>query len=85
MVKRLLHSTAWISLLQDGGYLSVMGPSGSGKSTLFNLIGLLDKPDAGEYVLGDMATSHLAEEARVHFLRRDHMGLCFSRIIWCRV
>jgi putative ABC transport system ATP-binding protein len=63
--------------VQDGEYVSVMGPSGSGKSTLLNIIGLLDKPDAGEYVLGDMATSHLAEEARAA-LRRDHIGFVFQ-------
>ncbi|MEH6467416.1 MAG: ATP-binding cassette domain-containing protein, partial [Porticoccus sp.] len=37
--------------VQGGEYLSVMGPSGSGKSTLLNMIGLLDRPDSGSYLL----------------------------------
>lgn len=36
----------------EGEYLAVMGPSGSGKSTLLNVLGLLDRPDEGQYWLG---------------------------------
>lgn len=60
-----------------GEYLSVMGPSGSGKSTLLNMIGLLDRPDSGEYFLNGAATAKLAEEKRAA-LRRDNIGFIFQ-------
>lgn len=47
-----------------GEYLAIMGPSGSGKSTLLNVLGLLDEPSAGEYVLDGNATSTLSEVDR---------------------
>jgi putative ABC transport system ATP-binding protein len=60
-----------------GEYLSVMGPSGSGKSTLLNMIGLLDRPDAGSYRLAGSETARLAEEARAR-LRRERIGFVFQ-------
>ena len=60
-----------------GEYLSVMGPSGSGKSTLLNILGLLDRPDDGEYLLNGTPTVALGEEARAR-LRRDHVGFVFQ-------
>ena len=60
-----------------GEYVSVMGPSGSGKSTLLNLLGLLDRPDAGEYLLDGVATATLAEEQRAR-LRRERIGFVFQ-------
>ncbi|OUS16627.1 macrolide ABC transporter ATP-binding protein [Gammaproteobacteria bacterium 50_400_T64] len=60
-----------------GEYLSVMGPSGSGKSTLLNMLGLLDKPSAGEYWLNQTATSQLNEEA-LATLRRQYIGFVFQ-------
>jgi putative ABC transport system ATP-binding protein len=63
--------------IQQGEYISVMGPSGSGKSTLLNMIGLLDRPDSGEYWLKGTATVQLAEEQRA-LLRRAHIGFVFQ-------
>ena len=60
-----------------GEYVSVMGPSGSGKSTLLNALGLLDRPDAGEYWLDGTATRTLREEARAA-LRRRLIGFVFQ-------
>jgi putative ABC transport system ATP-binding protein len=60
-----------------GEYLSVMGPSGSGKSTLLNVLGLLDRPDAGEYLLDGVATARLPEERRAR-LRRERIGFVFQ-------
>jgi len=60
-----------------GEYVSVMGPSGSGKSTLLNILGLLDRPDGGEYLLNGAPTAALGEEARAR-LRREHVGFVFQ-------
>ena len=63
--------------IEKGEYISVMGPSGSGKSTLLNLLGLLDKPNSGDYWLNDVNTTTLNEEQRATF-RRDHIGFVFQ-------
>jgi putative ABC transport system ATP-binding protein len=60
-----------------GEYVAVMGPSGSGKSTLLNLLGLLDRPDAGSYRLEgrDVTTLSSDEQARV---RSQRIGFVFQ-------
>ena len=60
-----------------GEYVAVMGPSGSGKSTLLNLLGLLDRPNAGQYRLQgrDVTTLSLDEQARV---RSQRIGFVFQ-------
>ncbi|MBK6999533.1 MAG: ABC transporter ATP-binding protein [Rhodoferax sp.] len=60
-----------------GEYVAVMGPSGSGKSTLLNLLGLLDRPDAGVYRLEgrDVTTLSSDEQARV---RSQRIGFVFQ-------
>ncbi|WKE66855.1 ABC transporter ATP-binding protein [Gallaecimonas kandeliae] len=63
--------------IAKGDYVSVMGPSGSGKSTLLNVLGLLDRPDEGEYRLAGTATRHLSEEERTR-LRASHVGFVFQ-------
>jgi len=63
--------------IAPGAYLSIMGPSGSGKSTLLHLLGLLDRPDGGEYRLDDIETSRLDEEGRAR-LRRERIGFVFQ-------
>jgi putative ABC transport system ATP-binding protein len=63
--------------LADGDYAAVMGPSGSGKSTLLNILGLLDRPDAGTYALGGLETTRLNEERRAT-LRRERIGFIFQ-------
>ena len=63
--------------LPDGDYVSVMGPSGSGKSTLLNILGLLDRPDAGSYRLDSAETTSLPEERRAE-LRRARIGFVFQ-------
>ena len=58
-------------------YLSIMGPSGSGKSTLLNIIGLLDRPNAGRYELDGRDVTGLTDDelARV---RRERIGFVFQ-------
>ncbi|MBK1811760.1 ABC transporter ATP-binding protein [Clostridium sp. YIM B02505] len=46
--------------IEEGDFLSIMGPSGCGKSTLLNIIGCIDKPTDGEYLLADKPTSKLS-------------------------
>ena len=60
-----------------GEYVAVMGPSGSGKSTLLNLLGLLDRPDAGSYRLEgrDVTTLTADQQARV---RSERIGFVFQ-------
>jgi len=63
--------------INPGEYIAVMGPSGSGKSTLLNLIGLLDRPDAGTYQLEGRDVTTLApdEQAKV---RSERIGFIFQ-------
>lgn len=69
---------AGVSLTVDAGeYLAVMGPSGSGKSTLLNVLGLLDRPTAGQYALSGTETSGLSEAALAR-LRREQIGFVFQ-------
>ena len=63
--------------IEAGEYVAVMGPSGSGKSTLLNLLGLLDRPNAGSYRLEgrDVTTLSADEQARV---RSERIGFVFQ-------
>ncbi len=60
-----------------GEYLSVMGPSGSGKSTLLNIIGLLDRPDDGVYLLDQVNTTELNDSQQAS-VRRHKIGFVFQ-------
>ena len=61
----------------EGEYLAVMGPSGSGKSTLLNVLGLLDRPDEGQYWLGGQDIATLSEPA-LALLRGHRIGFVFQ-------
>lgn len=63
--------------LDAGEYVSIMGPSGSGKSTLLNLLGLLDRPTAGDYLLDDGKVTDLSDEQQAR-VRREKIGFVFQ-------
>ena len=60
-----------------GDYVAIMGPSGSGKSTLLNLLGCLDRPTSGQYVLGDADVSTLSDDA-LSEIRSQRLGFIFQ-------
>jgi putative ABC transport system ATP-binding protein len=64
--------------VNKGEYLSIIGPSGSGKSTLLNILGLLDRPTAGEYLLDGVPTV-TASEAQRTALRGNRIGFVFQQ------
>lgn len=63
--------------IQQGEFVSIMGPSGCGKSTLLNILGLLDEPTGGEYLLNNVPTAKLNDARRTE-LRRNQIGFIFQ-------
>src|SRR3954463_15323968 len=63
--------------IDKGEFVAVMGPSGCGKTTLMNMIGLLDRPTHGTYMLDGRHTSRLRANQQAK-LRRDRIGFVFQ-------
>lgn len=63
--------------INDGAFVAIMGPSGCGKSTLLNIIGLLDNPTSGSYMLDGTEVAALRENERTGF-RRGKIGFVFQ-------
>ena len=63
--------------VSDGEFVAIMGPSGCGKSTLLNILGLLDAPTEGQYLLCGQDVSHLSEPQRDQ-LRKGLIGFVFQ-------
>lgn len=61
----------------DGSFVAIMGPSGCGKSTLLNILGLLDNPTGGEYLLDGTEVGNLREAQRTRY-RRGRIGFIFQ-------
>jgi putative ABC transport system ATP-binding protein len=73
-----VHALDNINLsIQPGEYLSLMGPSGSGKSTLLNILGLLDKPSSGRYMLEGREVTSLSDEEQAR-VRGETIGFVFQ-------
>ena len=64
--------------IERGEMVAIIGASGSGKSTLMNILGCLDRPSQGEYLISGRATSEL-EADELAQLRREHFGFIFQR------
>ena len=63
--------------VDQGEFVALMGPSGSGKSTLLNLLGCLDRPTEGSYILGEEDVSQM-EDDRLSEIRSKYLGFIFQ-------
>ncbi|MCK5700973.1 MAG: ATP-binding cassette domain-containing protein, partial [Cyclobacteriaceae bacterium] len=63
--------------INKGEYVAFMGPSGSGKSTLMNIIGCLDTPTSGDYILNNKNVSHMTENELADIRNRE-IGFVFQ-------
>ena len=73
-----LHALKGVTAsVPSGDYVAVMGPSGSGKSTLLNILGCLDRPSRGSYVLDGDEVGTLSD-AELTDVRRHKIGFVFQ-------
>ena len=72
------HALINVSLeVKQGEFVAIMGPSGCGKSTLLNILGLLDRPTDGQYILDGKDMCALSEKER-NVIRRGTLGFIFQ-------
>ena len=64
--------------VDEGEFVAIVGPSGSGKSTLMNILGLLDRPDSGDYELNGKSVADLSPEERAR-VRNEAIGFVFQQ------
>lgn len=73
-----IHALNDVNLrIQEGEFTSIVGTSGSGKSTLMNIIGLLDLPDSGQYILDGINTTQMSDDELSKY-RNQKIGFVFQ-------
>jgi putative ABC transport system ATP-binding protein len=73
-----IHALKGVDIsVEKGEYLAIMGPSGSGKSTLMNLLGCLDTPTRGTYLLNERKVSAMNDDELAH-VRNQEIGFVFQ-------
>jgi len=78
MGTELIHALQGVSIeIERGEYVAIMGPSGSGKSTLMNLIGCLDTPSKGSYLLNNKQVSEMNDDELAR-IRNEEIGFVFQ-------
>lgn len=78
MGQNIVHALVNVSLsVRQGDFVAIVGPSGSGKSTLMNIIGCLDHPDSGEYVLEGHYVNKL-KDRDLAVIRNEEIGFIFQ-------
>jgi putative ABC transport system ATP-binding protein len=75
-----IHALRGVNIqIERGEYVAIMGPSGSGKSTLMNLIGCLDTPTKGSYLLNDKQVSQMNDNELAQ-IRNEEIGFVFQTL-----
>src|SRR5213596_3538493 len=73
-----IHALRGLSInIEKGEYCAIMGPSGSGKSTLMNLIGCLDTPSKGSYLLNGKEVAEMNDDELAR-IRNEEIGFVFQ-------
>jgi putative ABC transport system ATP-binding protein len=74
----VIHALKSVSLsINKGEFVALMGPSGSGKSTLMNILGCLDTPTKGQYILNGIDVSHMTD-SQLAEVRNSEIGFVFQ-------
>jgi putative ABC transport system ATP-binding protein len=75
---QVIHALDEVDLrINQGDFVAIMGRSGSGKSTLLNMLGCMDRPDGGRYLLDDYEVSRM-EDDELSAVRNQYMGFVFQ-------